>query len=208
MVGTIGSLVQETCHRSRWLLASSLYTIACIALSLLLGAVLGGLGHPLMHLMCATSNCTWVQKGSALLVGLLALMYACSDLGFIYLPRPSVMQAVPVTWWRQWNPYKAALAYGAALGLGVTTRIGFGAFYVLCAWCLLQGNLLSGALLMGAYGFARAVMLFPASWFVYSQAADQHRRLGRILDMFGVAQWGVASVLLLLGVEIISFAAM
>ena len=61
----------------------------------------------------------------------------------------------------------AALAYGAALGLGLTTRIHFGAFYVLCALSVLTGDATHGALLMGTYGAARVLVLFPASWGVY-----------------------------------------
>jgi sulfite exporter TauE/SafE len=204
MIGTIGSLVQETSHRLRWLLASSLYTIACISSSLLLGALLGGAGHSLLQFASNASSHSWVEKGSALLVGLLALAYACSDLRFIHLPRPSVLKAVPITWWRRWKPYRAALAYGAALGVGIMTRIGFGAFYVLCAWCLLQGNVISGALLMGTYGLARALTLFPASWYVYRRGADHQTRLGHILDKAEFAQQGMALVLLLLSIEIIS----
>ena len=76
----------------------------------------------------------------AWLIGLLALAYAVSDVGLLRLPRPNLTQAVPITWWRRWQPYGAALAYGSALGLGVMTRIPFGAFYVLCTWCVLKGD--------------------------------------------------------------------
>jgi sulfite exporter TauE/SafE len=206
MIATIGSLVQETNQRQRWLLASSLYTVACASSALLFGAFLGGLGNTLRSLTCGASSCTLAQRGSALVVGFLALAYACCDLGFIYLPRPSVMKAVPISWWRRWKPYGAALVYGAALGVGFTTRIWFGAFYVICAWCLLQGDLLSGALLMGVYGFTRAVTIFPASWFVYKQGSNHSRRLGYILDKAEFAQQVVAVILFFFGVEIISFA--
>jgi hypothetical protein len=114
------------------------------------------------------------------------------------------MTAVPITWWRWWKPYGAAVAYGAALGLGFTTRIWFGAFYVLCAWCLVQGNPGVGALLMGTYGFARAMTLFPASWCVYRQGTDHQARLEWIHTKGAFAQQFVAMVLLLLGMGLIS----
>jgi hypothetical protein len=56
------------------------------------------------------------------------------------------------------------LAYGAALGIGIMTRVPFGAFYVLCTWCVLKGNPVYGALLMGTYGLMRALVLLPVSW--------------------------------------------
>lgn len=164
MIGTIGALVQDSSNRLRWLLSASLYTIACLGTATLLGMTLGALGHFLG---------VWVQGAAidaafphlaAWLIGLLSLAYAVSDVGLLRLPRPTLTKAVPITWWRWWRPYGAALAYGAALGLGIMTRIPFGAFYVLCTWCVLKGDATYGALLMGTYGAVRALVLFPVSW--------------------------------------------
>ena len=47
------------------------------------------------------------------------------------------------------------------------TFIPFGAFYVLCSWCVLKGDPIYGALMMGAYGAALALVLFPVSWGLY-----------------------------------------
>lgn len=165
MIGTIGSLVQETSHR--WLLAASLYTVACIGAATLLGTALGTLGRLLRDWMHGTAVHASLPHAGTWLIGLLALAFAVSDVGLLRLPRPTLRQAVPITWWRWWRPYGAALAYGAALGLGVMTRIPFGAFYVLCTWCVLKGDPIYGALLMGTYGAARALVIFPASWGLY-----------------------------------------
>jgi sulfite exporter TauE/SafE len=170
MIGTIGFLVQDTSNRRRWrvwLLATSLYTLACLGSALLLGALLGALGRLVQSLALASGLHLPVAHADIWLVGVLALAYAASDAGWPRLPRPILMAAVPITWWRAWRPYGAALAYGAALGAGVFTRVPFGAFYVLCAWCASRGDPVYGALLMGAYGAARALVMFPASWGVY-----------------------------------------
>jgi sulfite exporter TauE/SafE len=167
MIGTIGSLVQETSNRWRWLLSASLYTFACIGTAMLLGTILGALGHLIRGWVHGTAFYAAFPYMGVWLIGLLALAYALSDVGLLQLPRPTLRQAVPVTWWRWWRPYGAALAYGAALGIGVMTRIPFGAFYVLCTWCVLKGDATYGALLMGTYGAARALMIFPASWGLY-----------------------------------------
>ncbi len=167
MIGTIGFLVQETSHRWRWLLAASLYTVACLSTAMLLGTILGTLGHLLRDWAHSAVVYAVFPHAGARFIGLLALAYAVSDVGLLRLPRPTLRQAVPITWWRRWRPYGAALAYGAALGVGVMTRIPFGAFYVLCTCCVLKGDATYGALLMGTYGAARALMIFPASWGLY-----------------------------------------
>ena len=167
MIGTIGSLVEEASDRHRWPLATSLYIVACLATASLLGAALGAIGRLAHVLVCGGAGCSWFPSAAAWGVGTLAIAYAASDVGLVSLPRPTLMPAVPVTWWRLWRPYGGALAYGAALGLGLTTRIHFGAFYVLSALALLQGDPSRGALLMGTYGAARALVLLPASWGAY-----------------------------------------
>lgn len=169
MIGTIGALVQEPSNRWRWFLSASLYTLACLGTAMLLGTILGALGHLLgMEVHSAAIDTAFPYLG-AWLIGLLSLAYAVSDVGLLRMPRPTLAQAVPITWWRRWKPYGAALAYGAALGLGITTWIPFGAFYVLCIWCVLKGDAAYGALLMGTYGAVRALVLFPVSWRLNSQ---------------------------------------
>jgi len=167
MIGTIGSLVQETSNRWRWLLSASLYTIACLGTAMLLGVTLGTLGHFMRGWLHGAVAYAAFPHAGAWLIGLLALAYAASDVGLLWMPRPTLRQAVPITWWRWWRPYGAALAYGAALGIGVMTRIPFGAFYVLCAWCVLKGDPIYGVLLMGTYGAVRALVIFLASWGLY-----------------------------------------
>src|SRR5579863_5744262 len=157
MIGTIGSLVQETSLRLQWLLATSLYTLACLGAAALLGLALGALGAWLRSAAFAVGLHAPFPHFGVALVALIGLAYAASDLGFFPLPRPILMPAVPLWWWRRWRPYGAAVAYGAALGLGIMTRVWFGAFYVICAWVLLQGEPRYGALLLGTYGLIRAL---------------------------------------------------
>lgn len=221
MIATIGSLVQETSTRWRWVRATGLYIVGCAATSALLGTLLGSTGSIIQRAVCGSVGaCRSLGVSSAagapvaegapvpstlsmLVVGGLAIAYALSDAGFVRLPRPHVMYAVPVTWWRWWQPYGGALAYGAALGLGFTTYIHFGAFYVLCVWSLFMANSAYGALLLGVYGVARALALLPASYGVYCRpgAADQaHHRLVTLLDNLRRIRTAVAGALILFGV--------
>jgi hypothetical protein len=203
MIMTIGSLVQETFNRSRWLLATGIYTLACLATSSLLGALLSSVGFLLHQASAGASLATPVFAGGSVLVGMLAIAYAFGDAGLIRLPRPSVIRAVPVTWWRWWSPYWAALAYGAALGLGVTTYIEFGAFYILCLWCVLKGELAYGAVLMGTYGLARALVLPPLSWCAYRDGGNSQTYFSRLVNQLGNAKLVVAVALILFGTYIL-----
>ena len=201
MIGTIGSLVQETFKR--WLIATSLYIIATLSTSLLLGALLGTIGYMIRYGVCGTAaSCGLPLAVGSIPVGLLALAYAISDLGLIRLPRPNVMYRVPATWWQRWKPYKASLLYGGALGLGITTYIAFSAFYILCAWCLVNGNVLYGALLMATYGTARALVMIPASCHIYRDS-HSHERLGWLLSKVRVARDIQAMILVIFGVQIL-----
>src|SRR6266568_2305310 len=105
MIETIGSLVQETSNRWRWLLSASLYTIACLGTAMLLGTILGALGHLIRGWVHGAAVYALFPHAGAWLIGLLALAYAVSDVGLLRLPRPTLRQAVPITWWRWWRPY-------------------------------------------------------------------------------------------------------
>lgn len=201
MIGTIGFLVQEPSTRWRWLGATSLYTIACAAAAAGLGAMLAAAGQLVLGAICADVDCRGGALAGLGLVGMLAVAYAASDAGLLRLPRPALMVAVPVTWWRWWRPYRAAIAYGAALGVGVMTRVHFGALYVLCAWSALSGDPAYGALLMGTYGAARALVLFPASWGVLCHRDTIDDWLFSPLFSLPRAQRVVAFVLMVFGVQ-------
>ena len=208
MIGTIGFLVQETSNRWRWLLSASLYTVSCVGTAILLGAALAMLGHLVQGWYHSTALYAAMPGAGVMLVGLLAIAYAISDVGFIRMPRPTLRQAVPISWWRWWQPYGAALAYGASLGIGVMTRIHFGAFYVICAWCVLKGNAAYGALLMGTYGAARALTIFPASWGVYCHRSAATEWLASPLFSLWRAQRILAAALMLFGTLILVSAVM
>jgi hypothetical protein len=162
MIETIGSLVQETNNHLRWLGAATLHILGAVATSAFLGVLLGTAGMALPRPPLTVALAVGIA-------GAVAILYAASDLGLIDLPHPTLMSAVPVTWWRRWRPLRAPLMYGAALGLGVTTRIPFGAFYVLCILSFLRGSAMYGAMLMATYGLTRTLTVATASWITGSR---------------------------------------
>ena len=203
MIRTIGFLVQEPLNTRCWFFATSLYTLACISTSIILGASLSGFGLLIHSIISIVDQHVLLRTNiENALIGGLAIAYALSDSSFFRLPRPTLMQAVPVTWWRWWRPYGGALAYGAALGLGMTTRIHFGAFYILCIWCMFKGNLLYGAILMGIYGAARALVLFPTSHYIYGFCTKSEPSLSRLIASLETARVIVAIVLVIFGTYI------
>jgi hypothetical protein len=204
MICTVGSLVKGETHRCRWLTATSLYVLACSTTSALLGIFFSVIGQALRQLVGRTSASALLSTIGLFLIGLVALAYAWSDIGMIKMPRPRLMHAVPVTWWRRWQPYGASVAYGAALGLGITTQIQFGAFYVLCLWCIGKGNLVYGAVLMGTYGVTRSLTLFPASWGIYQRCSNSSLAIKKILASQGTAKLLTATLLIIFGAQVLS----
>lgn len=206
MIGTIGSLVQVTSKRRRWLVVASLYSGACLSSAVLLGATVSLVGRGVASLAAPVAEWSALRLPAQVLLGALAVAYGLSDLGVIRLPRPIIATAVPVTWWRQWGPYRAALAYGAALGLGITTRIPFGAFYIVCLWCAFGADPVYGAALMGTYGAARGLVIFPVSW---GAARDPEGAHGWICHHPGLlnaqhAQRLLSAVLIAVGLGMVS----
>jgi hypothetical protein len=200
MIGTIGSLVQETRTFRTWLLAASLYTAACTTTAVLLGFALSVLGHGGTQVL-AHSGLFDLRLVEGLLISSCAVAYALSDVGVIRLPRPTFLRAVPASWWRRWAPFGAAVAYGATLGLGVTTRIRLGGTYVILLLALVSQSPLQGALLVGAYGLSRGFSIFPGSLAVYrSRFSAPHFDSAWL--RWEPAELFAAAVLLMVGVEI------
>lgn len=201
MIITIGSLVQETSHRIRSYLTISLYVFACLVTSSVVGVLLSGIGQAFHSINCQFAFCSSISPLAIWGIGGIAVAYAASDIGLLSLPRPRLMDAVPLIWWRWWKPYGAALAYGAALGLGITTRIQFGTFYILCLWCIYKGDLVYGTMLMGTYGGVRAFTLLPVSWGIYCYRGqnDSNRRIGNLLRWLSNAKLITALVLVIFG---------
>ena len=79
MICTIGSLVQETSNRWRWLLSAGLYTLACTGTAMLLGTALGALGSLLGTLFHSTSIYALSPQLSVLVVVKVGLPRAASS---------------------------------------------------------------------------------------------------------------------------------
>ncbi|HAF08680.1 MAG TPA: hypothetical protein DCK98_01165 [Chloroflexi bacterium] len=113
--------------------------------------------------------------------GLAALACALVELHVVPVTPPFCARSVPQEWWRRFRPTYAAIAYGAVLGIGVTTVIPFAAFYFVLFTVVLAGPL-GGALILAAYGFGRAVPVLVGSLAI-----------SRGLDVAAVAGWPITN---------------
>ncbi len=92
-----------------------------------------------------------------------AVLAGMHDARIIRLPLPLLHRSVPQSWWVEWGWARASIAYGAVLGMGVTTVIPYASFYVvpLAAFMLAQPEF--GCWLGTAYGLSRALPVALAS---------------------------------------------
>lgn len=149
MVGTITPVVYGPRSSSRWPCLMGHFALALVTASLLMGAMLSGLGIALRAV------CPWNGSHLTLIFLGTALIGAMHDLRLLPFRLPSRDWQVPQSW-KRLSPKTMAFCYGFGIGLGVVTRIPFGGYYPVLVACIGFGNFLSGTGLMGLYGIARA----------------------------------------------------
>lgn len=111
---------------------------------------------------------------AGLLLGVIALLYAANELGWLPMPAPQSNWQVPNSWGVE-RPIGGTFLYGYLLGAGTFTFIPYTSFYVLLAWYVLAGNI-GFALLLGAlYGLGRGGMV------VFGGLSEMGKLRGRTL---------------------------
>jgi hypothetical protein len=149
MVETITPVVHGG-RRSRWAVAVILHTLGAVASAATLGAALGTTGILL--------GAPWGPAGP-LLLATVAAGYVAGELLGIRVPVPAARRQVP-EWWRWTLPLPwAALLYGLGLGTGFLTHLRHGTLVAVGIAALASGDPLVSAVVVGAFGLARAVPL-------------------------------------------------
>lgn len=144
-------------HRARgwgWRQSLALQVMSATVSGALLGLAAGGTGNGLPQP---------VRVVLLLLAGVLAMVVGGLEASGRLLPLPQCDRETPRRWMR--DPRAAAAKNGAALGCGLTTRIGYWAYFAIPGGALLLGSPELGAVIGGTYGFARstAVLLWLAA---------------------------------------------
>jgi cytochrome c biogenesis protein CcdA len=124
----------------------------------IVGAVLGAVGA---CLSLTEQTWTWIVA-SVLVLG------ALHHIGILRVPMPQMHRQVPRHWMFCLRPSWVAVGYGVQLGCAVATRITNFATYAALVSAMSTGSPIRGALIMAAFGFARALPAVVAGPFGYS----------------------------------------
>jgi len=171
-----------------------------VASAAVMGALLGALG-------------AWIEEASALALGLIrvgaalaAAAYGIARLGGRTAPHPQRMWQVPRSWQR-FGRMPFAASFGLILGLGLLTYVPFVGFYGLLVVALGLRDPMSGAVVLAAYGLARALPLVvtavragydlaAVNRATLSLIAQWQRLRGGVAVIQGVLLIGLAGVLI------------
>ena len=153
MVETIAPVVHGGRNRRYWT-ALSLHVLGATASGALFGVLLALAGKVL--------GAPW-GSGGLVLVAVVSGLYAARELFGAPIPLPDLDRQVP-DWWRTfYSPNVAALLYGFGLGVGFFTFLTFGTYAAVAAGALASGSPALGGILMGIFGFARAIAIAAVS---------------------------------------------
>ena len=175
----------------------TLFALATICSAGVLGALTGYLGAFLPHHGSISTVLLWLTLTIA------ATAYGIAEIFKAGWHVPSRSWLIPRSWGSYGSPAFDIL-FGLFLGPGFFTIIPFIGFHVLLAVCLLSGDLLQGALLMGIFGVTRTlpILLIPIiltlkkkpynfgsvyeahKWFIWS---NHKLRFVRITVLFAVS---------------------
>ncbi len=153
MVGQIGPLVQVGRKKT----ALALHVLGGLVGGVALGVVLGFGGLLLRAALGDTLNTVFVVVVTA------ALVYAASvDLGFLRVRPITWERQTPGSWPCSMGHYPGIFAWGADLGVGITTRIPYQSLLVLPIAALFAGDLATAVAITAVYGASRALAVVAA----------------------------------------------
>jgi hypothetical protein len=188
MVETIVPVVHGT--RS-WLISLGLLTAGAIGTAALLGLALGASLPP---------------GGSAVVAGVavLALVEAGGEAGVIRVPVLQFRRQVPERWRERYPQPVAALFYGAGMGVGFATYLPVSTLIVVAVAITALLGAGDGAMVLGAFGAGRALVLIAAT----SRVRSYEQATGRIERMAGLGvrrlrRLNAAALLVLAGVLVL-----
>ena len=209
MVGTISPVVYRNSPYGQkgWLAAAAVYSLASAA-----GGTFAGLLASSMGRLLSQGDGRW-QGLSPLLIGVAATIYSIHELKLVSLPFLERKRQVPSIWRHRYHPYVTAGLFGLLLGAGFTTFIPTSTYHIVTLSTFLQASPKIGMIVMGAFGLARASLLWPSAHLATSiarlegltQYMDLTKPLMRQVNGFALAMFGANSLLRVLLSEQLSF---
>jgi len=182
MVGSIVPIVNGQYAKHLLWGTLPLYFLGSVSSAAIFGLALGLLGALLNRLDNAfagipTLHGSWVWG----FLALLCLGYALHELRLFKMPTPQIKRQVPQRWLGQFHPFVTWLLFGLNLGVGVTTYIPVGTFYIVLLAALFGQNPLYAMALMGVFGLGRAmttlILLVTPLWGSRGEAVSKLRRV-------------------------------
>jgi sulfite exporter TauE/SafE len=162
----------ERSRNNRWLVTVGAYVAGSMSAGALLGAALGLAGR-------AAEVGSWAARpATAVAVGGLAALALVADAARGRIALPGVRRQVNEDWLRRYRGWVYGVSFGFQLGLGLATIVTTASVYLVFVLAFLSGSAAAGALIGGAFGLARAVLLFGmAPVHGPAELRDAHRRL-------------------------------
>lgn len=154
MIAKIGSLVRDSPHKKRLLLA---HTAGGAVGGLTAGVIAGSVGI-VMFLVLGRSHANVI----ALLLGIALATAAVLDLDLMWKWKPFTHRQTPGSWTCTFGPGWGLFMWGADLGLSFSTRPAFLATLLLPMAAIAAGSLPVAVIIMTTYGLLRAVTVVIA----------------------------------------------
>jgi len=167
LVFTLNSMAREgRAHERSWLPPFLLFTAGITLVMAVWGLVVGAAGRGVVSFLADPSRRFMLTEVLYSLLGLLALLMALWEFGWVRLPRLALPRGIP----RRiggLRPFPRSLAMGAALGGGFGVGCPFPTYQAVLAWAALTGNPLYGAALLASNALGRAAPLLAAGALAY-----------------------------------------
>lgn len=163
----LNTMAREGKERGRsWLPPFALFTAGIAVVMAVWGAIIGLAGGRIVDFLAEPSRRFTVTEILYSLLGVLALLMALWEFGWVRLPRIGGHRAMPAFLTRL-APYPRALGMGAALGGGFGVGCPFPTYQAILAWAAIVGNPFYGAALLAANALGRAAPLYLIGWLAY-----------------------------------------
>lgn len=172
LVFTLNSIAREGREAGRsWVPPFLLFTGGITLVMAVWGVVVGAAGRGVVSFLADPSRRFALTEVLYSLLGLLALLMALWEFGWVRLPRLALPRGIPRRM-AGLRPFSRSFAMGAALGGGFGVGCPFPTYQAVLAWAALTGNPLYGAALLASNALGRAAPLLAAGALAY-RGTDQ-----------------------------------